>query len=126
MEQDAVGFAQRTSGRRIVVEDESPFIHFRQEIASQKVIADRGENHDSTNCDYYQEWPLHDLSHRVSVERDDLLEESAQLRLCGRQQSRFIRSHARFFLRLSSCLFPHEIQAECRCPSKCEEERCEE
>ena len=83
--------AKRTSRRGEIIQDESTLIHFRQQIATQKLIAHYGKDHDGNRTRHQHQRARQHRPHDPPVEINDSTEKSREMRFFSGQKGIHIR-----------------------------------
>ncbi len=69
--QDFVGFRERTARRRVVIQNESALIHFRQQVGSEKVVANQAQNDNNQRAGGHRPTAAQDRTHDTFVKIHD-------------------------------------------------------
>ena len=71
VQENAVGLSERAAGRCEVVENESAFVHGREEVRAEKIVAQEGKSDDQDGaCDQHPR-PHHEGAHDARVKVHD-------------------------------------------------------
>ena len=116
VQEDAVGFSERTAGRREVIENESAFVHGREEVRAEKVVTQEGKSDDQDGTCYQHPGPLQDGTHDAHVKLHDATKETRKMSFFRAKKSSRVRTGG-IGRRSSGFLPADKIQAESGRPS---------
>src|SRR6266705_1849677 len=121
VQEDEVGFGERAARWSEVVQNESPFVHFGEELRAKKAVTQHRKSDDQDRARGQHPGPLQNGLHRPSIKLHDACKK-AEMRFFHGEES----SHVRTCRLGHSCGgFPpaYEVLAERGCPSQCQKER---